>query len=239
MDNRWLIAAVVILALIIAYFGGLWQNTEKIHRAELAMENMKTMRDSLKSEVRLRNTLQSQLRSEISVYKNEANTLRDQVKVLEKDREEKQFSVRSLRKKEDLQARLQQTFPEMASSDWGVTEIRNEKSDLELEYIILPLWFSETFIIDHQNAESWKKQKDKLLIVDTLNGRVIALQDSIYKLEHMNRQAYEKGFNTAYSNYSKLNSEYIKDLKKSRLTWALQPVGLLGGGVAGYVIGKK
>ena len=52
-----------------------------------------------------------------------------------------------------------------------------------LNYILVPAWFSETLIIDHQNAVSWREQKDKLLAVDSLQLGVSALQDSILRLE--------------------------------------------------------
>ena len=236
---KWLIVLVAVFAIVFAYFGGLWQNKEKIHQAELDMQKMCFMKDSLETEVRFRDSLQVMLKNEVSVYKNEADALRSQVVLLEEKRQEAQLSVRRLRKKEDLQAKLRQTFPEMAESDWGVTEVRNEEFGVSLEYLLLPLWFSETFIIDHQNAASWKAQKDKLLSVDSLNIQIITLQDSIYILEHLNRQAYEKGYNVAFLKYESLNNEYIKELKKGKINWGWQSAGIIGGGVLGYLIGRR
>lgn len=236
---KGLITVVAILALAFAYFGGLWQNKDKIHRAEMEMQKMRYMKDSLQTEVKFRDSLQAKLKNEVTAHKNEADALRNQVSLLEEKRKEEQLSVRRLRKKEDLQARLRVTFPEMAESDWGITEVRNEEFGVSLEYLLVPLWFSETFIIDHQNALSWEKQKDKLLAVDSLNTLVIALQDSVYTLERLNRQAYEKGFNIAFIKYDSLNSEYIKELRKGKLKWGWQTAAFVGGGVIGYLVGQK
>lgn len=47
--------------------------------------------------------------------------------------------------------KFENTFPEVAQSDWGVTEIVNENS-FENKFLVIPLWFNKTFIIDHQNT---------------------------------------------------------------------------------------
>jgi len=236
---KWLVVLLVVLAIAFAYFGGLWRNKDKIHHAQLEMQKMRYMRDSLQTEVRFRDSLQVKLISEVNAHKNEAQALRDHVRMLEEVRKEEQLSVRRLRKKEDLQARLRETFPEMAESDWGVTEIRSEELGVGIEYLLVPLWFSETFIIDHQNADSWEKQKNKLLAVDSLNTHIITLQDSIYTLEQLNRQAFERGYNIAFFKYDSLNSEYIKELKKGKMKWGWPVVGIVGGGVVGYLVSRK
>lgn len=234
---KWLVILVAVFAVVFSFFGGLWLNTDKIHQAELEMQKMRSMRDSLQTEVKFRDSLQVRLKNEVNAHKNEAEVLRGQVTMLEERRKEEQLSVRRLQKKEDLQARLRDTFPEMANSKWGVTEVDHD--GIGLEYLLVPLWFSETFIIDHKNAESWKEQKDKLLEVDSLNTYVITLQDSIYTLEHLNRQAYEEGFNIAFFKYDSLNSEYIKELRKGKLNLGWQTAGVVGGGLVGYLVGKK
>lgn len=235
---KTLVVTVAVLAVLFAYFGGLWQNKDKIHQAELEMLQMRAMRDSLQTVVAFRDSLQKQLNSEVAARKDEAQALRDQVAMLEEERAAEQLSVRRLRKKEDLQERLRTTFPEMAASDWGVTEVMNEKAGIGIEYLLVPLWFSETFIIDHQNAVSWKKQKDKLMDVDSLNSFIITLQDSIYTLEKLNRKAYESGYNIAFFKYDSLNKEYISELKKGDVNWGLQAAGFLGGGIIGVLIGR-
>jgi hypothetical protein len=144
--------------------------------------------------------------------------------------------VRQLHKRADLQERLQQTFPEMALSNWGVTQVHYEKEDMDIEYLLVPLWFSETFIIDHQNAQSWKKQKDKLLSIDSLNKTILVLKDSINTLEHSNRLSYENEFNEAYKKYEHINKEYVKELKKYKYQRLLGIAGSVGCGIIGYTL---
>jgi len=230
---------VVILLILFAYFGGLWQNKEKIQLAELEMQRLRSMKDSLQLVVAFRDSIESMIEGQISNTKDEAEILRKEVQRLEQDRKEKQFTVRSLRKKEDLQNKFKETFPEVANSDWGVTEVFNEKYGVGIEYLLIPLWFNETFIIDHNNSKLYQAQRDKLVLVDSLNQFVIVLQDSVIVLEKLNRKAYEDGFNTAYGRYEELNQKYISELQKGKIDWTLQAAGFVGGGIIGVLIGKE
>jgi len=234
-----LIIIVLILLVAFAYFGGLWQNKDRIHQAEIDMERMRSMRDSLETVVAFRDSIEKVLNVQIDMYKDNAERLRSEVDRLEEERKEKQLSVRRLRKKEDLQKRLRDTFPEMAASQWGTTEVYNEESDIKLEYLLIPLWFSETFIIDHQNAESYLKQKYKLLEVDSLNQNIIALKDSVIILKNKNIEAYRDGYEYAYAKYDSLTKEYIEELKRGKIDWVWPSVGIVGGVAAGYLIGNS
>ena len=55
----------------------------------------------------------------------------------------------NLWQKRELKQRLLENFPESGGSDWGVKDVFNEENGIEIEYLLVPLWFSETFIIDH------------------------------------------------------------------------------------------
>lgn len=237
-----LLSAVLVLLVIIliafAYFGGLWQNKEKIHEAEMEMAKLRFLKDSLQTVVAYRDSMEKIIQTQIASNKNEAETLRQEVKTLESERQAKQFTVRSLHKKSDLQAKFTETFPEIANSDWGVTDVLNEKYGVSIEYLLVPLWFGETFIIDHNNSKLYQAQKNKLVLVDSLNQYVISLQDSVLVLEKLNRQAYQNGFNTAYERYQDLNDKYIDELEKGKINWTLQAAGFIGGGVLGVLIGR-
>lgn len=227
-----------IILIIFAYFGGLWQNKEKIHAAEMEMQKLRSMRDSLQTVVAYRDSLENMIQEQISSKKDVAEILRQEVKRLEEERKEKQLTVRSLSKKEDLQKKFEETFPEVANSDWGVTEVFNEEFGVGIEYLLIPLWFNETFIIDHNNSKLYRAQKDSLLLLDSLNQFVILLQDSVLVLEKLNRKAYEEGFNTAYTRYEELNQKYISELQKGKINWGLQAAGFVGGGIIGVLVGR-
>jgi hypothetical protein len=228
----------IIIAIVFAYFGGLWQNKEKIQAAELEMEKLRFQRDSLKTVVAYRDSLSGMIQDNIVSKRTEVEILRDQVIRLEEERKENQLSVRNLRKKQDLQNRFEKTFPEVAYSDWGVTEVYNEQQGVGIEYFLIPLWFSETFIIDHNNSISYKNQKEKLVMVDSLHVLVDSLQDSVLTLEKLNRLAFEEGYRNAYTKYEELNEKYINELQKGKIEWGWQAAGFVGGGIIGGLIGR-
>jgi hypothetical protein len=105
------------------------------------------------------------------------------VAALERRRAAGQLSVRRLRTVGALQHRLRAAFPELGDSAWGLTTVALDPRDtIGIEYLLVPAWFAETFVIDHANAESWRAQKDQLLVVDSLRLAVTALQDSVTRL---------------------------------------------------------
>src|SRR5690606_18526635 len=101
------------------------------------------------------------------------------------------------------------TFPEIADSNWGVTEIVDDESGIGLEYLVLPLWFAETFLIDNQNAASFASQVESFEELSGIQDKVIELQDSIFTLERQTRTAYQTGYDNAFALYQNLNREHI------------------------------
>lgn len=246
MDNikKGLIFVSIIaglLAMGMSYFLGREINRAEIQRAEMEMQQMRSSRDSLKAVVSLKDSLQSMLGREVQQLQSETNRLRGEVDELEEERKKNQLTVRSIRKKEDLQNRLETTFPEMARSDWGVREVYNEENDIGVEYLLVPLWFSETFIIDHQNSESYKKQRDKLFAVDSLHQQVNVLKDSLFVLEREKAEAFETGYDEAYAKYEGLNEKYIELLEQPpSVNLGFPKWGMIGASVgAGVLLGSQ
>jgi len=204
----------IVLMLALTYLTARFIDHEEILQAKAEAEQLRASRDSLLTEVTKRDSLQRELQTEVSDLRSAADTLRAHVFELEQERAENQLTVRNLRRKEDLQQRFRETFPEVASSDWGVTEVFNENANLDIEYLLTPLWFAETFIIDHQNAKSFEAQRDTLMVLDSLQTQVIALQDTIFRLEEKNKLAYQDGYNEAFTKYEVLNGKYIELLQK-------------------------
>ncbi len=239
MTNKPLLAVglfAVILMVLLSYFFG--NNDTKILQAQLKMQQLRSQRDSIKVVVAIRDSMQRVIQDIINDRQVEADSLKDKVGQLEEERKEAQLSVRNLRKDEDLQNKFIKTFPEIAGSDWGVQEVHNDEVDLDIEYLLVPLWFSETFIIDHQNSKSYKEQTGLLQTVDSLRLNVIALQDSVLRLEEEKSSAYKKGYDDSYAEYTKLNENYIKELKKPN--FGLPHWTAIAGGIGiGYLIGKE
>ena len=225
----------VILLVIVSYLFG--SNDKEILKAQLELERLKSSRDSIKALVTLKDSMQKILRIQIEMKDAEASLLRDKVTVLEEQRAKEQLSIRNLRRREDLQLKFAQTFPEVAGSQWGVREVYNEEADLSIEYLLVPLWFSETFIIDHQNSINYKAQRDTLIRVDSLMQEIFVLKDSVFVLQEEKTLAYKNGYDEAFAKYEDLNGKYINELKKPNFGWQ-QWGAILGGVGVGVLIGS-
>lgn len=246
MDNikKGLIIISIIaglLAISLSYILGRGIDREEIQRAQLEMQELRASRDSIKAIVSLKDSLQMIMSSQVKQLESEAEHLREEVQVLEDERRENQLTVRSIRKKEDLQDRLLETFPEMAQSDWGVKEVYNEENDIHIEYLLVPLWFSETFIIDHQNSISYREQRDKLVSVDSLNQRVIVLQDSLFTLEREKSEAFQMGYEEAFTKYEDINTKYIELLEQPpSIDFGIPKWSIIGASIgAGVLVGTQ
>lgn len=232
----WILLAVVLV--VAAYFLGNNANQEEIARVKAQILDMKSQRDSIKTFVALRDTMQIILQKRITELEVDANNLRDQVKILEKIREEEQFAVRMLDTPEDLKNKFASTFPELPQDKIKIFEEYISEFDISVQYFGVPLWFSETFIIDHNNAISYLEQKDKLLTLDTLNTTVISLKDKVLVLEKDKSEAYRVGYDSAFTNYLDISKLYITELEKPRFElphW----IAIIGGAAAGIVIGTQ
>ena len=194
-----LLAAVGIVLVLVNALGN---NRKTIEKARADSARFESQWDSLFAAVRERKRLQATLTTERRTHELEANRLRDSVTTLEGHRAAAQLNVRQIRTVGALQDRLRTTFPELGTSAWGVTTVSIGDGDtLGLEYLLVPAWFAETFVIDHANAASWRAQKDQLLAIDSLRLVVTALQDSVTRLEAANAAAYQTGYQAAYAGY--------------------------------------
>ncbi len=231
------------LMLVLTWITARYVDKEEIMRVERERARLQVVRDSLYSVVAIKDSMQKILQKDIDLLQTQAQTLRAQVDLLEEARQRMQLSVRNIRKKEDLQARLRETFPEMAYSQWGVTEVFDD-TGVGIEYLLVPLWFSETFIIDHQDALNYRRQVDKLKQLDSLNVVVDALQDSLLALEVAKSQAYKAGFDDAFAKYDTLSQRYIELLKKPPQIkfglpqWSAVAAGAAAGVAAGILIAR-
>ena len=227
-----------LLALGFTYVFARFRDKAEIERAQLELQQLRGQRDSLMRFVAVRDSLQQELELSADTLIDRTDALRRQVRELETVRRGQQLSVRQLRRPKELQDRLRTTFPEMAASDWGITDVMNEEQAVEIQYLLVPLWFSETFIIDHQNSLNYANQVGRLNAMDSLQQQTITLKDRILVLEREKTEAFRAGYDSAYTKYEVLNEDYIKLLKNPKLSlrWT-GPAALLGSAAAGVLVG--
>jgi hypothetical protein len=209
-------------------------NQRAIARVEADAARLTSERDSLVTIVSQRERQTAALTIQRQTHEAEITRLRDSVIALERRRAARQLSVREIETVGALQGQLRAAFPELGDVAWGTTRVRFAGGDtLGIEYLLVPAWFAETFVIDHANAASWRAQRDRGLAVDSLCVVTAALQDSITALVAANAAAYQAGYQTAYAGYQDLSNRYVAELRRPRLGLgsALRILGAVGVGV--------
>jgi zona occludens toxin (predicted ATPase) len=93
-----------------------------------------------------------ELEATVSSLEAQADSQSAEMELLNRRLADTRLSVGNLRRKTGLHQRFQTSFPQLAQTDWGVVDVYNERSRQWSEYLVVPLWMSETFILDHQNA---------------------------------------------------------------------------------------
>lgn len=243
MLKRTLIVVSVVAALLalgFTYVMARLRDQQAIVKAQMSMEQLRGQRDSLLERVARLDSATAVLEDSADGLVLKTDSLRGQVRELERSRQEAQLSVRLLRRPQDLNARFLKTFPEIGGSDWGVTEIFSDDGGepIGIQYLVVPFWFAETFIIDHQNANSYQAQVGRLLQMDSLHQVTIALKDTIIQLEQEKTAAFRTGYDSAYTKYEALNKDYIALLKNPRVSLKFPGVAaILGSAAAGAVVG--
>lgn len=219
-------ALAIVLALAVAHLWTRLGSEAAIARAETEARMLSEQRDSILSIVAQNDSLQRELGAVRTGLEAEADELRQRIASLEIDRVENQLTVRRLRRTDALQARFASTFPEVAASNWGVTEVIDEEEGIGIEYLMVPAWFTETFLIDHQNSKAYEAQVESFASLSGVQDRVIQLQDSVFALERQSRDAYQTGYDNAFTLYQNLNREHINLLRQPRISLGI-PGGIL------------
>jgi len=239
VDKRtvlWLGVIVVIVAVGIGVLTSRSIDHAEILRARLAAARLEAQREMLQLEVARRDSVQRVLEGKVDTLQVQAQGLRDEVARLEAARAESQLAVRLLRTPADLLVRLEETFPEVGGDLWRRTEVADRENDVTLEYLGAPLWFFETFILDAQNAASYRAQRDRLQDLAALQVEVVDLPASVITLGREKEGLYQAVYDSCYAEYSTLNDKYVALLEKPPQVkigggW-LVPLVAAGAGVA-------
>ncbi len=228
--------AVLLLAAL-SFLTARYIDQEEIARARLELAQMRASRDSLAAVDALRDSMQAAVQHTIDGLQEEAEELRDQVAELERRRQQERLAVRRIWEPDSLKRKFDATFPAVARSS-RVIEIVNEETGLGLEYLAVPRGFEDTFIIDHQDAESYRQQIGRLSMVDSLQAQVVAYKDSLFALERERALAWEAGYYESFDNYEALNRKYVRLLEQPpafevfpnrRGMWISGAVGVVAG----------
>lgn len=231
------VASMVALSFLTARY----IDKDEILRAQTEMRTLADERVQLQARVAALTAQQAELETKIQGLQTDVAAKEKHIAELEVARKEAQLSVRRLQRPAEIEAKFKETFPEVAGSKWGVSRIRDEENNVEIPYLMVPLVFSETFVIDHQNALSFRAQRDVYQQVAALQHEVIGLKDNVLALEKEKSAAFQQGYDKAFALYTDLNAKYVELLQKPPKVEFKPPnlLSSLGGALLGIAIGAK
>jgi hypothetical protein len=132
-----------------------------------------------------------------------------------------------------------ETYPQIKTSMRRTLVPVEGLPNVNLDYWSVPFRFAETFLIEHQNSESYKNQRDRLKEAVTMQEQIIGLEKQIVVLEEEKSAAYKQGYDSAYVKYLDVNEKYLNLLNNPpSVGFGLPQIGAVAIGTAvGFVGG--
>jgi len=209
-------AAVAVCTMVaLAYVTARFVDKDEILRAQNELHAVKQQRLELEKKVGVLSEQQAALKAEVQVKATEIAENKKMIARLEQARENDQLKVRQLRTANDLERKFMETYPAVAKADnVGIAQLPNKKGTLTLDYMVVPAWFSETFIIEHEAKQVLEEELVQFRANEKLYGNVIELSRRVLSLEEEKTAAYQQGYEVAYARYEDINERYIGLLKE-------------------------
>ncbi len=233
------LAITTVMALVFITARSL--DKEELARVQSEMASLSEEKANLENKVIELDELQNKLY--VTIDKKNEEIIQHQLTInsLEDDRANQQVEVRQLNTKMALEKSFAKAFPQVIKAkNFGITSMAiNEEKTLSMPFYVIPAWFTETFIIEHNNMLKYKAQIAEYKHNETLYGSVIELKDSVQKLEGEKSEAYETGYEEAFLKYQALNQQYIALLKKPPVVEIKAPSlwPILGAALLGITLG--
>lgn len=235
------ITVVAVFALIaLAYVSGRYVDKKEILRAQNEMQALKQQHVAIQEKVAALTQQKQSLNAEIDSKNLLIKENQEKIAKLERERSAEQLQVRKLRTEDQLENTFLQTYPQVShAANVGISHITDTKTGISLPYLVVPAWFSETFISEHKAKETLTKELTHYQQNETLYGSVIDLKNKVLVLEEEKSTAYQNGYENAYARYEDINQKYVDLLKIPPKAQCKMPtkLALLGCSALGIAVG--
>jgi hypothetical protein len=208
-----LIVVMTLISLVIITQRNL--DKEELIRVESELVVLNKQKSDLADLVKSLDKKQLIMEESIEEKNNQISRNISKIDSLEKERLDKSWKIRELRNEDDLEKSFSVAFPQVTdANNFGIVQIPIEEgSSIVLPYYVIPAWFAETFIIEHNNMLAYEKEIERFNDNEALYGNVIELKESVIQLQSEKSLAYQDGYEKAFVKYEQLNQDYIKLLK--------------------------
>ena len=138
---------------------------------------------------------------------------------------------------------FKKTFPDLSTgADFGIVKIYDEVEGLNQDYLSLPVMYSQTFIIEHNELVNARAEIQERKDIEALYGNAIDLSNKVIDkdkeiagLKDKNTIVYKEGYEAGYARTVELRDDLESCYKEPRFkmpgvgTLALCAAGVGGG----------
>lgn len=245
--THWLGANWVIIALVafaILYFNqyAATQNLKKINEVELKAAKFEEENKQLHSAIDALQNQIGQTEELVAQKETEIDELNQAITAEKEQRENQKLTIRLIDNDNSLLDTFKQAYPEFSrSAKFGIVQMFDDVNQVTIPYLSLPLYFVDTFIVEHSQLESYKITEAKYGEVVSVYEEVSSLKDQISLLEKQKADAWSEGYNNGYKLYTESQSELIACYKQPRIkipSWLVMGATAAGGLAAGVYLSK-
>ena len=199
----------VFTMVALAFISARYIDKEEILRVETEMKALQQQKSDLETHIDELDQKQDELTQTIQSKNAEIAVNKNAIAQLEQQRADKQLTVRRLNTEDELENSFAQTYPQVVNAkNFGIEQMSiNDELNLKLPYYVIPAWFTETFVIEHDTMLTYKAEIETYKANEELYGSVLELKDKVLKLETEKSTAYQTGYEEAYQKYELLNQE--------------------------------
>ena len=243
LKNFAIFAAVLAVTTMVAlaFISARYIDKEEILRVETQMKKLQQQKSALETHIEELDQNLAELNQTIQSKNAEIDANKSAIAQLEQERVDKQLTVRHLSTEDELENSFAQTYPQVVDAkNFGIVQMSiDDELNLKLPYYVIPAWFTETFVIEHNTMLTYKAEIETYKANEELYGSVLELKDKVLKLVTEKTIAYQTGYAEAYQKYELLNQEYIILLKQPPIVEIKPPSfwPTMGGTLLGVALG--
>jgi hypothetical protein len=237
-----LVLTLVIFAILYFNQYAAVQNLKKISEVELRSAKFEEENKQLHIKIDDLQTKIGQIESVVGQKEVEIDALKLSIVEEISKRDDQQLNIRMIDNDSALLDEFKKSYPEFSNANnFGVIQVFDDSNQVNIPYLSIPLYFADTFIIEHSQLESYKITEAKYGEVVSIYEEVTKLQDQISLLEKQKAEAWSEGYNNGYKLYTDTQEELITCYKQPRIkipSWLGMGVTAAGGLAAGIYLSK-
>ena len=197
-------AAVLVVSTMLAlsFLTARYIDKEEISRVQTEMQGLQQQKLALETQIGELDEKQVELNQVIESKDAEIEANKGVIAQLEQERADQQLNIRQLNTEDELEKSFAKAYPQVVQAkNFGIVHMQiNDELELTLPYYVIPAWFTETFVIEHDNMLTYKTEIETYKANEELYGSVLDLKDKVLQLETEKSNAYLTGYEEAYKN---------------------------------------